>query len=103
MFLIGLLYLLPFIGKALRGIELQRAELLWKAAAAFLQNNKERLAAKKKEGGSLIWMKEKKPGWGRTKCVSLARLFVLNLRSFLKQYSFRPAGVFWKLFISFPA
>lgn len=96
-FLIGLLYLLPFIGKAVRGIELQRAELLWKAAAAFLQNNKERLAAaaaEKKEGGSLIWMKEKKPGWGRTKCVSLARLFVLNLRSFLKQYSFRPAGVF---------
>lgn len=67
MFLIGLLYLLPFIGKALRGIELQRAELLWKAAAAFLQNNKERLAAKKKRRGLFNMDEREEAGVGTDK------------------------------------
>lgn len=49
-FLIGLLYLLPFIRKVLRGIELQRAELLWKAAAAFCKTTRRDLLQKKRRG-----------------------------------------------------
>lgn len=45
---IGLLYLLPFIGRVLRGILLQQAELLGKAAAAFWETTRLRKKGKRR-------------------------------------------------------